>query len=159
MSSRIKSVWLDVFPYYKNSAYPLCVISRFRRRGERLIYPDVEINFGKGVEAKWCNEVREVPFVCSLPLEDSEQQFCDECRPYLYFHGIRRCAYIQEKGWDSYLPILCSGVRKNLWNEWNEYDNPILVLIFKGTVGAVPKMIKHQGRAYHTSIHRFYFCL
>ena len=41
----------------------------------------------------------------------------------------------------------------------NEYDNPILVLIFKGTVGAVPKMIKHQGRAYHTSIHRFYFCL
>lgn len=25
------------------------------------------------------------------------------------------------------------------------------MLIFKGTVGAVPKMIKHQGRAYHTS--------
>ena len=92
MSSRIKSVWLDVFPYYKNSAYPLCVIFRFRRRGERLIYPDVEINFGKGVEPKWCNEVREVPFVCSLPLEDSEQQYCDECRPYLYLHGIRRCA-------------------------------------------------------------------
>ena len=34
-----------------------------------------------------------MPFVCSLPLEDSEQQYCDECRPYLYFHGIRRCAY------------------------------------------------------------------
>ena len=31
------------------------------------------------------------------------------------------------------------------------------MLIFKGTVGAVPKMIKHQGRAYHTSIHRFVF--
>ena len=34
-----------------------------------------------------------MPFVCSLPLEDSEQQYCDECRPYLYLHGIRRCAY------------------------------------------------------------------
>ena len=93
MSSRIKSVWLDVFPYYKNSAYPLCVIFRFRRRGERLIYPDVEINFSKGVEPEWCNEVRGVQFVCSLPLEDSEQQYCDECRPYLYLLGIRRCAY------------------------------------------------------------------
>ena len=93
MSSRIKSVWLDVFPYYKNSAYPLCVIFRFRRWGERLINPDVEIHFHKGVEPKWCNEVRKVPFVCSLPLEDSEQQYCDECRPYLYLHGIRRCVY------------------------------------------------------------------
>ena len=34
-----------------------------------------------------------MPFVCSLPLEDSEQQYCDECRLYLYLHGIRRCAY------------------------------------------------------------------
>ena len=34
-----------------------------------------------------------MPFVCSLPLEDSEQQYCDEGRPYLYLHGIRRCAY------------------------------------------------------------------
>ena len=41
-------------------------------------------------------------------------------------------------------------------NETNT-TNPILVLIFKGTVGAVQKMIKHQGRAYHTSIHRFVF--
>ena len=28
---------------------------------------------------------------------------------------------------------------KNLETNENEYDNPILVLIFKGTVGAVPK--------------------
>ena len=34
-----------------------------------------------------------MPFVCSLPLEDSEQQYCDEGRPNLYLHGIRRCAY------------------------------------------------------------------
>ena len=34
----------------------------------------------------------------------------------------------------------------------NEYDNPILVLIFKGhSLGLYRKMIKHQGRAYHTS--------
>ena len=33
-----------------------------------------------------------MPFVCSLLFEDSEQQYCDECRPYLYLHGIRRCA-------------------------------------------------------------------
>ena len=34
-----------------------------------------------------------MPFVCSLPLEDSEQQYCDEYHSYLYLHGIRRCAY------------------------------------------------------------------
>ena len=68
--------------------------------------------------------------------------------------------YIQEKDGASFIahpPCLGSG--KPVLSERTINYNPILVLIFKGTVGAVPKMIKHQGRAYHTSIHHFYFCL
>ena len=38
-------------------------------------------------------------------------------------------------------------------------QTPSLCWYSKAQFGAVPKMIKHKGRAYHTSIHRFYFCL
>ena len=62
------------------------------RRGKRLVEPLFEVDFGECVQSEGYYKIGQRPFVFSSVFEPCQNEHGYHRSPYLYLHGIARCA-------------------------------------------------------------------